>query len=268
MALLQLKSVSLHYGGDYLLDGADLSIERGERVALLGRNGSGKTSLMRLIAGEEGASAGDVLRAPGAVMTRLDQEVPKGVEGTVFSVVRGGISPSRHEEDWEIDVRLEDLLAEMELPAEAAFGSLSGGLKRRVLLARALAGQPDLLLLDEPTNHLDLSSILWLEDFLLRHPMSLLFVTHDRTFLRRLANRIVELDRGRLFGWACDYDTFLQRKAGVLEAESVQWKALDKKLAQEEAWLRQGVKARRTRNEGRVRALLELRRARARRRER
>ena len=268
MALLQLKSVSLHYGRDYLLDGADLSIERGERVALLGRNGCGKTSLMRLIAGEEGASVGEILRAPGAVMTRLDQEVPQGVEGTVFSIVRGGISPTRHEEDWEIDVRLEDLLAEMELSAEAAFGSLSGGLKRRVLLARALAGQPDLLLLDEPTNHLDLSSILWLEDFLLRHPMSLLFVTHDRTFLRRLANRIVELDRGRLFGWACDYDTFLQRKAGVLEAESVQWKAFDKKLAQEEVWLRQGVKARRTRNEGRVRALFELRRERARRRER
>ena len=268
MALLQLKSVSLHYGGDYLLDGADLSIEAGERVALLGRNGCGKTSLLRLIAGEEGASAGDVLRAPGALMTRLDQEVPQGVEGTVFSVVRGGISPTRHEEDWEIDVRLDELLAEMQLPTEAAFASLSGGLKRRVLLARALAGQPDLLLLDEPTNHLDLGSILWLEDFLLRHPISLLFVTHDRTFLRRLANRIVELDRGKLFGWACDYDTFLQRKSDLLEAEAVQWKAFDKKLAQEEAWLRQGVKARRTRNEGRVRALLELRRERARRRER
>jgi len=268
MALLQLKSVSLHYGRDYLLDGADLSIESGERVALLGRNGSGKTSLMRLIAGEEGVSAGEIIRAPGAVMTRLDQEVPQGLEGTVFSLVRGGISPTRHEEDWEIDVRLEELLAEMELPTEAEFGSLSGGLKRRVLLARALAGQPDLLLLDEPTNHLDLNSILWLEDFLLKHPMSLLFVTHDRTFLRRLANRIVELDRGRLFGWACDYDTFLQRKSDLLEAEAVQWKAFDKKLAQEEAWLRQGVKARRTRNEGRVRALLDLRRERARRRER
>jgi ABC transport system ATP-binding/permease protein len=268
MALLQLKSVSLHYGRDNLLDGADLSIETGERVALLGRNGCGKTSLMRLIAGEEGASAGEILRRPGAVMTRLDQEVPLDVEGTIFSVVRCGISPIRHEEDWEIDVRLEDLLAEMELPSEAEFGSLSGGLKRRVLLARALAGQPDLLLLDEPTNHLDLSSILWLEDFLLRHPMSLLFVTHDRTFLRRLATRIVELDRGGLFGWSCDYDTFLQRKAGLLEAEAVQWKAFDKKLAQEEAWLRQGVKARRTRNEGRVRALLDLRRERARRRER
>ena len=268
MALLQLKSVSLHYGRDYLLDGADLSIEPGERVALLGRNGCGKTSLMRLIAGEEGVSAGEIIRAPGAVMTRLDQEVPQGLEGTVFSLVRGGISPTRHEEDWEIDVRLKDLLAEMELPSEAEFGSLSGGLKRRVLLARALAGQPDLLLLDEPTNHLDLNSILWLEDFLLKHPMSLLFVTHDRTFLRRLANRIVELDRGRLFGWACDYDTFLQRKSDLLEAEAVQWKAFDKKLAQEEAWLRQGVKARRTRNEGRVRALLDLRRERARRRER
>jgi ABC transport system ATP-binding/permease protein len=268
MALLQLKSVSLHYGRDYLLDGADLSIEPGERVALLGRNGCGKTSLMRLIAGEEGVSAGEIIRSPGAVMTRLDQEVPQGLEGTVFSLVRGGISPTRHEEDWEIDVRLEDLLAEMELPSEAEFSSLSGGLKRRVLLARALAGQPDLLLLDEPTNHLDLNSILWLEDFLLKHPMSLLFVTHDRTFLRRLANRIVELDRGRLFGWACDYDTFLQRKSDLLEAEAVQWKAFDKKLAQEEAWLRQGVKARRTRNEGRVRALLDLRRERARRRER
>ena len=268
MALLQLKSVSLHYGGDYLLDAADLSIEAGERVALLGRNGCGKTSLMRLISGEEGPSAGDVLRAPGALMTRLDQEVPQGVEGTVFSVVRGGISPTRHEEDWETDVRLEELLTEMQLPTEAEFGSLSGGLKRRVLLARALAAQPDLLLLDEPTNHLDLGSILWLEEFLLRHPISLLFVTHDRTFLRRLANRIVELDRGKLFGWACDYDTFLQRKSDLLEAEAVQWKAFDKKLAQEEAWLRQGVKARRTRNEGRVRALLELRRERARRRER
>lgn len=268
MALLQLKSVCLHYGAEYLLDGADLLIERGERVALLGRNGCGKTSLLRLIAGEEGPSAGEILRLPTAVMTRLDQEIPQGVEGDVFSVVRGGISPTRHEEDWEIDGRLEDLLAEMELPAGAEFGSLSGGLKRRVLLARALAGQPDLLLLDEPTNHLDLGSILWLEDFLIRHPMSLLFVTHDRTFLRRLATRIVELDRGRLFGWACDYDTFLQRKAGALEAEAVQWKAFDKKLAQEEAWLRQGVKARRTRNEGRVRALMELRRERARRRER
>lgn len=268
MSLLQLKSVSLHYGGDYLLDGADLSIEKGDRVALLGRNGCGKTSLMRLIAGEEGPSAGDVIRTPGSVMTRLDQEVPKGVEGSVFSVVRGGILPTRHEEDWEIDVRLVEMLAEMQLPTEVEFSTLSGGLKRRVLLARALAGQPDLLLLDEPTNHLDLASILWLEDFLLKHPMSLLFVTHDRTFLRRLANRIVELDRGRLFGWSCDYDTFLQRKADLLEAEAVQWKAFDKKLAQEEAWLRQGVKARRTRNEGRVRALLELRRERARRRER
>jgi ATP-binding cassette subfamily F protein uup len=268
MPLLQLKTVSLHYGAEYLLDGADLSIEQGDRVALLGRNGCGKTSLLRLVAGEEAPGAGEILRPPNAVMTRLDQEIPQGIEGTVFSVVRGGISPTRHEEDWEIDVRLDDLLAEMELPTEAEFASLSGGLKRRVLLARALAGQPDLLLLDEPTNHLDLNSILWLEDFLLAHPMSLLFVTHDRSFLRRLATRIVELDRGRLFGWACDYDTFLQRKADMLNAEAVQWKAFDKKLAQEEAWLRQGVKARRTRNEGRVRALLDLRRERARRRER
>lgn len=267
MALLQLKSVSLHYGAEYLLDNADLAIEAGDRVALLGRNGCGKTSLMRLIAGEEGPSSGEILRQPGAVMTRLDQEVPQGVHGPVFSVVRDGISPLRHEEDWEIDVRIEELLSRMELPSDADFAPLSGGMKRRVLLARALAAEPDLLLLDEPTNHLDLASILWLEEFLLTTSTTLLFVTHDRAFLRRLATRIVELDRGRLFGWQCDYETFLQRRADLLEAEAVQWKAFDKKLAQEEAWLRQGVKARRTRNEGRVRALMDLRKERARRRE-
>ncbi len=268
MALLQLKNVSLHYGAEHLLDGIDLAIEPADRVCLLGRNGCGKTSLLRLISGEEGPSGGEILRPPGAVMTRLDQEIPESFAGPVFDLIRTGLSHTRHEEEWEADLRIEDLIREMELPGEAEFQSLSGGLKRRVLLARALAGQPDLLLLDEPTNHLDLTSILWLEEFLLAHPISLLFVTHDRAFLKRLATRILELDRGKIFGWACDYETFLQRKAESLEAEAVRWAAFDKKLAQEEVWLRQGVKARRTRNEGRVRALLDLRRERACRRER
>ncbi len=267
MALLQLKNVRLHYGSDHLLDGVDLAVDAGERVCLLGRNGTGKTSLLRLISGEERPDSGEVLRQPGALMTRLDQEVPEGVCGDVFSVIRSGVSPLRHEEDWEIDSRVEALAESMELPSSAGFRTLSGGMKRRVLLAKALAGQPDLLLLDEPTNHLDVPSILWLEDFLLQRDIALLFVTHDRAFLRKMATRILELDRGSLQGWACGYDAFLERRATALEAEEKQWATFDKKLAQEEVWLRQGVKARRTRNEGRVRALMALRAERARRRE-
>jgi ATP-binding cassette subfamily F protein uup len=186
----------------------------------------------------------------------------------VYEVIHGGLRVGGTEEDWEADVRVEDLMQEMNLPAEKEFQSLSGGLKRRVLLARALVGQPDVLLLDEPTNHLDLESILWLENFLLKVKPTLFFVTHDRAFLRKLSTRIVELDRGRLTSWACDYDTYLERKAAFLDAEEKQWAAFDKKLAQEEAWLRQGVKARRTRNEGRVRALKALRTERGKRRER
>ena len=269
MPLLQLREVTLRYGALPLLDGIDFQVEPGERVCLVGRNGTGKTSLMRILTGEEAPNDGEVIQpSEGIVLTRLDQEIPEGVSGSVREVIHAGLRPDRHEEEWQSDVRIDDLIEEMKLPVDTAFGSLSGGLKRRVLLARALAGQPDILLLDEPTNHLDLESILWLEDHLLQSKLTLFFVTHDRAFLRRLATRIVELDRGKLRSWACDYDTYLERKAASLEAEEKQWAAFDKKLAQEEVWLRQGVKARRTRNEGRVRALQQMRTDRSQRRQR
>ncbi len=268
MPLLQFSQVTLRYGASPLLDAADLIIEPRERVCLLGRNGSGKTSLLRLIAGEETPNSGEISRQPKLRCTRLNQEIPQDQPGTVRDILRAAVPDDHTEDEWQIDIRIDDLISEMLLPENAEFASLSGGLKRRVLLGAALAGQPDLLLLDEPTNHLDLESILWLEKSLLACSVALLFVTHDRAFLRRLATRIVELDRGRLSSWACDYDTYLERKNQVLEAEEKQWATLDKKLAEEEAWLRQGVKARRTRNEGRVKALLRLREERKARRER
>jgi ATP-binding cassette subfamily F protein uup len=268
MPLLQLREITLKYGAQPLLDQVDFQVDAGERICLLGRNGAGKTSLMRIITGEETPNAGELILPNEAVVTRLIQEIPDDITGTVMEVIHSGLRPDRHEEEWQTDVRLEDLAAEMHLPAGREFSALSGGLKRRVLLARALAGRPDILLLDEPTNHLDLDSILWLENFLLESKMTLFFVTHDRAFLRKLATRIVELDRGRLTSWACDYDTYLERKAANLEAEEKQWALFDKKLAQEEAWLRQGVKARRTRNEGRVRALQAMRQERSERRQR
>jgi len=268
MPLLQLQQVTLRYTDLPLLDKVDLQIDPGERVCLVGRNGTGKTSIMRVISGEEKPQSGDITKPNGVVLTRLPQEVPDGIIGTVYEVIHAGLRIGGTEEDWEADVRVEDLMQEMKLPAEKEFQSLSGGMKRRVLLARALVGQPDVLLLDEPTNHLDLESILWLENFLLKVRPTLFFVTHDRAFLRKLSTRIVELDRGSLTSWACDYDTYLERKGAFLDAEEKQWAAFDKKLAQEEAWIRQGVKARRTRNEGRVRALKSLRAERGKRRER
>ena len=268
MPLLQLRQLTLKYGAAPLLDQIDFQVDAGERVCLLGRNGAGKTSLMRIITGEETPNEGELIFSNAVKVTRLIQEIPEDITGTVWEVLHSGLRPDRHEEEWQTDVRLEDLAAEMHLPTQAQFAALSGGLKRRVLLARALAGQPDILLLDEPTNHLDLDSILWLENFLLTSKITLFFVTHDRAFLRKLATRIVELDRGQLTSWSCDYDTYLERKAANLEAEEKQWASFDKKLAQEEAWLRQGVKARRTRNEGRVRALLKMRSERSERRQR
>jgi ATP-binding cassette subfamily F protein uup len=268
MPLLQLRQITLKYSAAPLLDEIDFQVEPGERICLLGRNGAGKTSLMRLITGEETANSGEIIRSDSTVVRRLIQEVPQDITGTVLDVMHRGLRPDLHEEQWQTDIRLEDLAAEMQLPVHHEFSELSGGLKRRALLAAALAGQPDILMLDEPTNHLDLDAILWLEKFLLDSKVTLFFVTHDRVFLRKLATRIVELDRGKLTSWACDYDTYLERKAQALDAEEKQWALFDKKLAQEEAWLRQGVKARRTRNEGRVRALLTMRNERSQRRQR
>ncbi|HLB33786.1 MAG TPA: ATP-binding cassette domain-containing protein, partial [Chthoniobacterales bacterium] len=245
MPLFQLHQITLSYGALPLLDHVDLQIEAGERICLVGRNGAGKTSLMRVMTGEETPKEGEILCSPGAVVTYLTQEIPENITGTVIEVLRSGLHPKHNEEEWESDVRLEALAETMKLPVDEPFESLSGGLKRRTLLARALAGKPDLLLLDEPTNHLDLESIVWLEEFLLTTPITLFFVTHDRAFLKKLATRIVELDRGSLLSWNCNYDTYLERKTARLDAEEKGWSTFDKKLAQEEAWLRQGVKARR-----------------------
>jgi ABC transport system ATP-binding/permease protein len=269
-SLLNLLDVSLHFGGPAILEKINFQIESGERVCLVGRNGAGKSTLMKVIAGEMQPDVGDVFRPPGSVYMRLTQEVPADLRGSVHDIVASGLRPNHdhHEEDWVRDVRVEDLITDVGLPPTKEFSELSGGLKRRALLARALAGQPDLLLLDEPTNHLDLESILWLEEFLLEKKPTLLFVTHDRAFLRKIATRIVELDRGRLAGWACDYDTYLVRKQDVLEAEEKQRAAFDKKLAQEEEWIRRGVKAQRSRATARIHALQDMRAAARARRER
>jgi ATP-binding cassette subfamily F protein uup len=267
MALFSLLDVNLCFGGPAVLDKVNFQVDPGERLCLVGRNGAGKSTLMKVIAGEIKPDTGAVFRQPGALFTRLTQEVPTDLEGSVTEIVTSGLRPQgEHEEDWERDVRVDNLIEKLQLAPSAAFGALSGGLKRRVLLARALAGQPDLLLLDEPTNHLDIESILWLEEFLLTERPSLFFVTHDRAFLKKLATRIVELDRGILTNWDCDYDTYLQRRADRLEAEERQQAAFDKRLAQEEEWIRRGVKAQRSRAQGRVHQLMAMRAERAARR--
>lgn len=292
MPIITLRNIQLSYGGPLLLDGVDLSIEPGERICLMGRNGEGKSTLMKLIAGEIQADDGDREVQQGAIITRLTQEVPSGLSGSVFDVVASGLGElgdlvrRYHEishqltEDsdpalldrlarvqqelenangWETEQRVETVISRLSLDADMDFPALSGGLKRRVMLARALVQDPDLLLLDEPTNHLDIESIDWLEEFLLGYKGTLLFVTHDRAFLQKLATRIIELDRGRASDWPGDFDNYLRRKEEVLNAEQKANARFDKKLAQEEVWIRQGIKARRTRNEGRVRALQAMR---------
>jgi ABC transport system ATP-binding/permease protein len=266
MALLSLQEVSVRFGGPFILDRVSLQIERGERACLLGRNGAGKSTLLKLINGELIPDSGDVVRQKGLRTAYLSQEIPGDLHGTVFDIVLDGLrDPDRSkpqdviDHDWEKHHQVEKAISLVQLDADSEFQTLSSGLKRRVLLARGLVRQPEILLLDEPTNHLDIASIDWLEGFLLRYKGTIFFVTHDRMFLKRIANRIIELDRGKLFDWACDYQSFLLRKQALLDAEEKQRAVFDKKLAQEEIWLRQGVKARRTRNEGRVRALEKMR---------
>jgi ATP-binding cassette subfamily F protein uup len=266
MPLLQIDNVTMAFRGPPLLDAVACSIEPGERISLVGRNGCGKTTLLRIIAGQQVPDHGVVRLASGASLAYLPQDVPADLSGSVRSCVAAGAPEGL--DDWQFEQQLTPLLSDMQLAADAEVATMSSGTKRRVLLARALIGRPDVLLLDEPTNHLDIDSIGWLEDYLLRWPGTLVFVTHDRAFLRRLATRILEIDRGHLFDWECDYATFLSRKEAALSAEEKQNALFDKRLAQEEAWIRQGIKARRTRNEGRVRALKAMRNDRAARRER
>lgn len=291
MALLSLRDVSFGFGSPPLLEHVELQVERGERVGLLGRNGAGKSTLMKLMVGELPPDHGKVELQPGIRIARLIQDVPVGRTGTIFDEVAAGLGDQGaavaaqfhlhhpehevsdeerreleikahavdHDIGWQLEHRIEQILERMQLDALAPFDLLSSGMKRRVLLGQALVCEPDVLLLDEPTNHLDIDAICWLEQFLKDFAGTLLFVTHDRVFLQQLATRIVELDRGRLFDWPCDYQTFLERKEAALAAEEQQQALFDKKLAVEEAWIRRGVKARRVRNEGRVRALKKLR---------
>ncbi|TWU57533.1 ATP-binding cassette domain-containing protein [Rubripirellula reticaptiva] len=260
MPLVSLDDLSIGFRGPLLLDGVSAVIERGEKIGLLGRNGAGKTTLLRMFDGEVVPDHGAITFAPHSKVARLTQDVPTGWSGTVTSIVTEGQQGyDDPETQWQVDHAVESTLSKMELDGDALFEKLSSGMKRRVLLARAIAMEPDVLLLDEPTNHLDIESILWLENFLKRFRQTLVFITHDRSFLQSLATRIWEIDRGRMFDWSCDYTTFLQRKEAALAAEEKQNALFDKKLAQEEVWIRQGIKARRTRNEGRVRALKQLR---------
>jgi ATP-binding cassette subfamily F protein uup len=293
MSLIQLQRVDFSIGGPLLLEHVDLSIEANERVCIVGRNGEGKSTLMKLIAGDLHADDGEVRVQSGVVVARMAQEVPQATSGSVFDVVADGLGDLGHllaryhhllaegdfdalgevqnqieaQHGWDLDRRVSDVLTKLELPADTDFAALSGGMKRRVLLAQALVRKPNVLLLDEPTNHLDIEAIGWLEGFLKQFEGSIVFVTHDRSFLRALATRIVEIDRGQLTSWPGDYDNYLRRREERLHAEAQANALFDKKLAQEEVWIRQGIKARRTRNEGRVRALKALRRERAERRE-
>lgn len=267
MAIIALENITIGYRGPTLLEKASCRIEENQHIGLLGRNGAGKTTLMRLILGIEQPDDGQIIVHPDKTVAWLPQEVPYDMQGTVEETVLKGLVGSPLPE-WEQNHKVEQLASRMQLDLDANCSELSSGWKRRVLLAQAIVSEPDLLCLDEPTNHLDIESIQWLETFLAKWRGSLLFVTHDRAFLRKIAKRILEIDRGRIFDWTCDYDTFLVRKEEFLAAEEKQNALFDKKLAEEEAWIRQGIKARRTRNEGRVRALKQLRLERSQRRER
>ncbi len=260
MALLSLQNISYRVADAPLLESADLQIERGERVCLVGRNGAGKSTLLRIISDEIAPDDGLVVIDKGVVVARLPQEVPEGFAGTVAQIVAGESNAEPHQ--------IEATISRLGLEQGAQFQTLSGGMKRRAWLGRTLVSQPDVLLLDEPTNHLDIDSIQWLEEFLLRHVRTLLFVSHDRAFTRNLATRIVEIDRAKLYAWNCDYDQYLERKASALQNEERERALFDKKLAQEEVWIRKGVEARRTKSNSRIRELIKMREERSQRRER
>lgn len=301
MALITLRDVVVSFGGPPLLDDLNLQIDAGERVCLVGRNGAGKSTLMKVLAGQIIPDDGQIERQQGLVVTRLKQEVPHDTTGLVYDVVADGLGEqgellscyhhashrvatdfsdaamaelerAQHAleacDGWDASQRVDTVISRLDLPADAEFSSLSGGLKRRVLMAQALVLDPDLLLLDEPTNHLDIEAINWMEEFLLSYKATLLFVTHDRMLLQHLATRIIDLDRGRLTSWPGDYATYLERKEAALDAEETANALFDKKMAEEEKWIRKGIKARRTRNEGRVRALKAMRQEHSERRKR
>jgi len=265
MPLVTLDRISMAYGHLPLLDQASFRIDARERVSIIGRNGTGKSTLLQIVGGDVAPQSGEVWHEPGLRIGRLPQDALVAEDREVFAVVAEGLA-STVTDSWQVDQQVRMTLSRLQIPADATMDRLSGGWKRRVVLARALVGEPDLLLLDEPTNHLDIETMRWLEDWLADYAGTVLFVTHDRVFLQALATRIVELDRGRLTSWPGDYATFLRRKEESLAVEAAQDARFDKRLADEEAWLRQGIKARRTRNEGRVRALLAMREERAARR--
>lgn len=260
MAILELKDLTLALGGPPILQNINLRVEKGERICLLGRNGEGKTTLLNLLSGKLKPDTGEVVSAKGTRVGILPQEVPMDLAGTVAEVVAAGLAEYRPgESEWESNHLVEQTLTRAGLDGSALFATLSTGNKRRTLLARALVIEPDILLLDEPTNHLDIDAIDWLEGELQRFSGVLFFVTHDRAFLRRLAQRILELDRGSIRDWTCDFETFLVRREDYLRTQQAQWAHFDRKLADEEVWIRKGVRDRRTRNEGRVRELLKMR---------
>ena len=266
MPLVALDNISIAFGHLPLLESASFQVDAGERIAVIGRNGTGKSTLLNLIGGDTTPDSGTVIRQPGVRIARLVQDVPLSTDRTVADVIGDGLGPLDAHDEWQRRHQVDQVMSRLGLAADAVVDSLSGGWKRRVLLARALVGQPDLLLLDEPTNHLDIDAITWLESFLADYRGAVVFVTHDRAFLERLATRIVELDRGRLTSWPGDYATFERKKEEWLANEELQQARFDKKLAGEEVWLRRGVKARRTRDEGRVKALMAMRAERAERR--
>ncbi|OUS31493.1 ABC transporter ATP-binding protein [Gammaproteobacteria bacterium 45_16_T64] len=299
MSLLRLRDITVSFGGPMLLDHLNLTIEKGDKLCLVGRNGSGKSTLLKTITGEIKPDEGLIESSGNIKIARLEQDVPDTGAGSVFHVVASGLGdigplldeynkithdvaedPSESnlnllesiqrkleaQNGWELQQRVDTTLSKLSLDGDMQFSDLSGGVKRRTLLAKALVQEPDLLLLDEPTNHLDIESIQWLEEFLASYQGSLLFISHDRSFLEKLANRVIDLDRGQLSDWPGSYQNYLRRKQEQLEAEEKQNALFDKRLSQEEVWIRQGIKARRTRNEGRVRALKTMRQERSERR--